>query len=40
MNLAAIESAEDLLEMDSRAARWIARDALRELKAEKVQKRL
>jgi 3-methyladenine DNA glycosylase AlkD len=40
LNKAAIKIAEEIHEMDSRAARWIASDALRELKSEKVQKRL
>jgi 3-methyladenine DNA glycosylase AlkD len=40
LNREAIRLAEELLEMDDRAARWIARDALRELRSEKVQQRL
>ena len=40
LNLAAITSAESIGTMDSRAARWIARDALRELRSEAVQSRL
>ena len=40
LNLAAIASAESIATMDSRAARWIARDALRELRSEAVQSRL
>jgi 3-methyladenine DNA glycosylase AlkD len=40
LNKASIKVAEEIQEMDSRAARWIASDALRELKSEKVQKRL
>lgn len=40
LNKAAIEVAEEIRQMDSKAARWIAQDALRELKSENVQKRL
>jgi len=40
LNRAAIETARDILLMDSRAARWIAADALRELESEAVQRRL
>jgi 3-methyladenine DNA glycosylase AlkD len=40
LNAAAIACAEGLAESDSKAARWIARDALRELTSEKVQARL
>ena len=40
LNRAAIRTAEKIRRMDSRAARWIAADALRELKSEAVQKRL
>ena len=40
LNLAAIASAESIATMDSRAARWIARDALHELRSEAVQSRL
>jgi len=40
LNKAAIEVAEEIGQMDSKAARWIASDALRELKSENVQKRL
>jgi 3-methyladenine DNA glycosylase AlkD len=40
LNEAAIRSAERIRLQDSRAARWIARDALRELKSEAVQARL
>jgi 3-methyladenine DNA glycosylase AlkD len=39
LNKAAIEVAEEIGRMDSKAARWIASDALRELKSENVQKR-
>ncbi len=40
LNAAAIRSAERIRQQDSRAARWIARDALRELKSQAVQTRL
>jgi 3-methyladenine DNA glycosylase AlkD len=37
---AAIEEASGLLSLDSRSARWIARDALRELRSDAVAQRL
>ena len=40
LNKKAITIAEKIYTSDSKAARWIAADALRELKGEKVQKRL
>jgi 3-methyladenine DNA glycosylase AlkD len=40
LNRAAIQTAGRIRQLDSRAARWIAADALRELKSEAVQKRL
>ena len=40
LNAAAIASAKRIRKMDSRAARWIAADALRELESEAVQGRL
>jgi 3-methyladenine DNA glycosylase AlkD len=40
LNAAAIRSAERIRKQDSRSARWIAADALRELKSEAVQARL
>ena len=40
LNAAAIRLAERIRQQDSRAARWIARDALRELKSQAVQTRL
>ena len=40
LNRAAIVSAERIHRQDTRAARWIAADALRELRSEAVQKRL
>jgi 3-methyladenine DNA glycosylase AlkD len=40
LNAAAIETAERIAARDSKAARWIAKDALRELTGEAAQKRL
>jgi 3-methyladenine DNA glycosylase AlkD len=40
LNRKALETAERIRALDSRAARWIAADALRELRGEAVQKRL
>jgi 3-methyladenine DNA glycosylase AlkD len=40
LNKAAIKLAEEIKGMDSKSARWIASDALRELKSDDVQKRL
>jgi 3-methyladenine DNA glycosylase AlkD len=40
LNSAAIREAQRIGKMDSRAARWIVRDALRELRGEAVQRRL
>ena len=40
LNAAAIKTAEEIVEIGTRAGRWVARDALRELRSEKVQKRL
>ncbi|MDD1773764.1 MAG: DNA alkylation repair protein [Methanomassiliicoccales archaeon] len=40
LNLAAIESAKRIRDIDSKSARWIASDALRELTSESVQERL
>ena len=40
LNKAAIDFAEKIRQMDSKTARWIASDALRELKSENVKKRL
>jgi 3-methyladenine DNA glycosylase AlkD len=40
LNREAIRSAERIRKQDSRAARWVAADALRELKSESVQARL
>ncbi len=40
LNRRAIEVAEEIRAIDSRAVRWIAADALRELQGDKVQQRL
>jgi len=40
LNRAALEVAEDIGQMDTRAARWIASDVKKELSSEVVQKRL
>jgi 3-methyladenine DNA glycosylase AlkD len=40
LNAKAIAAAESIGKQDSKSARWIAADALRELKSEKVRKRL
>jgi len=40
LNRAAIQTAEAMKRMDSRAARWIAADALRELRSKSAQNRL
>jgi len=40
LNKAAVETATDIHKVDSRAAKWISSDALRELKSTAVQKRL
>ncbi len=40
LNKKAIIIAEEIHEINSKSAKWIAKDALRELKSEKVQKRL
>lgn len=40
LNKAAIEVARDIQKIDSKSARWIANDALRELESEAIQKRL
>ena len=40
LNRSAIQAAERIRQQDSRAPRWIAADALRELKSEAVQARL
>ena len=40
MNEKAIKMAEEIKRIDSKSARWIANDAIRELTSEKVKKRL
>ena len=40
LNEKAISVAEEIEQFESRTARWVANDALRELRSEKVQKRL
>jgi len=40
LNLAAVRAAERTRKMDSASARWIAADALRELRSEAIQRRL
>ncbi len=40
LNKAAIKAAEEIQKMDSKSARWIAKDALRELRSGAVRKRL
>lgn len=40
LNKKSIKVAREIQRIDSKSARWIASDALRELKSEKVQKRL
>lgn len=40
LNKMAIKMAEEIKQIDSKSARWIAADAIRELTNEKVQKRL
>jgi hypothetical protein len=40
LNAEAIEAARRIQETDSRSARWVASDAIRELTGEVVQKRL
>lgn len=40
LNCRAIETAEEIQKMNSKAAKWVASHAIRELKSESVQKRL
>jgi len=40
LNTAAIQLAKEIKQIDSKSARWIANDAIRELESEKVQLRL
>jgi len=40
LNKAAIAAAKDIQKLDSKSARWIAADAIKELESEAIQKRL
>jgi len=40
LNKAAIRATREIQRLDSKAARWIATDAIRELESEAVQRRL
>ena len=40
LNKIALKTAEEIQQIDSKSARWIAADAIRELTSEAVQKRL
>ena len=40
LNRAAVDAAREIQRYDSKAARWIARDAIRELESEAVQRKL
>jgi 3-methyladenine DNA glycosylase AlkD len=40
LNKKAIRVAEEIQQSESKTARWVASDALRELRSENVQKRL
>ncbi len=40
LNAIAIDTAKEIESIDSRSAKWIARDALKELKSEKIQERI
>lgn len=40
LNRAAIETAKEIIALDTKSARWIGKDALRELRSDKVQYRL
>ena len=40
LNQAAINTAREIQKLDSKAARWIAADAIRELESDAVQSRL
>jgi len=40
LNEAAINAAKEIKRLDSKAARWVASDAIRELESENIQKRL
>jgi 3-methyladenine DNA glycosylase AlkD len=40
LNIEAIRTAKEILKMDSKTAKWIATDAIRELESSSIQKRL
>lgn len=40
LNKKAIKTAEEILKTENKTARWIAKDAIKELKSEKIQRRL
>jgi 3-methyladenine DNA glycosylase AlkD len=40
LNKAALSAAKEIQRLDSKAARWIANDAIRELESEAIQRRL
>ncbi len=40
LNKAAIKTAKEIQQIDSKAARWIASDAIRDLEGEIVQRKL
>jgi len=40
LNKAAIKAAKEIQRIDSKAARWIASDAVKELESEGIQRRL
>ncbi len=40
LNKAVIDTAKEIQRLDSKAARWIATDAIKELESEAVQRRL
>jgi 3-methyladenine DNA glycosylase AlkD len=40
LNEAAVNAAKEIQRLDSKAARWVASDAIRELESESIQKRL
>ena len=40
LNSKALEIAKEILEIDSKSSKWIARDAIKELESEAIQKRL
>lgn len=40
LNHAAVKTAKEIQQIDSKAARWVARDVIKELESEKIQARL